>query len=126
MNGALPLTNRYRELLSVSSLMLAHARQQEWEALIQCEANYLVELDQVRTLDARVEPCEVEQRNKLELLEKILEQDAETRRLLEERRTELSRLLGNSRRQQALGQAYQGGVGNIASRLRAVASDERP
>ena len=41
---------RYRELLEVSSMMLGYARSQDWEALIQQEARYAVELDRVRLI----------------------------------------------------------------------------
>lgn len=122
---ALSITDRYRQLLDVSSLMLSHAREQDWDSLIQCEARYAVELDQVRLLDERLNPSETERHDKLALLEQILEQDVETRRLLDARREELSHLMGSSRRQQALGQAYQGGLGSIASRLRSVPTDGR-
>lgn len=125
MTQALSITEHYRQLLDVSSLMLSHARRQEWDALIQCEARYVVELDQARLLDGRLDPSETERHDKLALLEQILEQDAETRRLLDARRDELSLLIGSSRRQHALGQAYQGGHGSIASRLRSVPTDGR-
>ncbi|WP_110687220.1 flagellar protein FliT [Salinicola aestuarinus] len=120
------LADRYAELLEVSTRMLGYAEQQEWEALVQCEARYLVELDQVRALDAVTQPSDAEKREKLALLERILEQDARTRELLDARREELSQLLGDSRRQQAVSQAYHGGVSHMASRNRTVTADERP
>jgi flagellar protein FliT len=116
---------QYRQLLEVSSRMLGLAREQEWEALVQCEAGYLVSLQRVRTLDEVQSLSDSEREQKFGLLEQILTQDAETRRMLESRREELSHLIGSSRRQQALGQAYQAGRGSIASRLRAVPTDER-
>ncbi|MGM8931098.1 flagellar protein FliT [Salinicola halophyticus] len=117
---------QYRQLLEVSSRMLGLARDQEWEALVQCEAGYVVSLQRVRSLDEVQSLTDSEREQKLSLLEQILTQDAETRRVLESRREELSHLIGSSRRQQALGQAYQAGRGSIASRLRAVPTDERP
>jgi len=117
---------QYRQLLEVSSRMLDLARGQEWEALVQCEAGYVVSLQRVRYLDDAQPLSDSEREQKFGLLERILTQDAETRRMLESRREELSCLIGSSRRQQALGQAYQAGRGSIASRLRAVPSDERP
>lgn len=117
---------QYRQLLEVSSRMLGLAREQEWEALVQCEAGYVVTLQRVRSLDEVQSLTDSEREQKFSLLEQILTQDAETRRVLESRREELSHLIGSSRRQQALGQAYQAGRGSIASRLRAVPTDERP
>ncbi|MGM8848896.1 flagellar protein FliT [Salinicola halophyticus] len=117
---------QYRQLLEVSSRMLGLAREQEWEALVQCEAGYVVSLQRVRSLDEVQSLSDSEREQKFSLLEQILAQDAETRRVLESRREELSHLIGSSRRQQALGQAYQAGRGSIASRLRAVPTDDRP
>ncbi|WP_110691707.1 flagellar protein FliT [Salinicola halophyticus] len=117
---------QYRQLLEVSSRMLGLAREQEWEALVQCEAGYVVSLQRVRSLDEVQSLTDSEREQKFSLLEQILTQDAETRRVLESRREELSHLIGSSRRQQALGQAYQAGRGSIASRLRAVPTDDRP
>ncbi len=121
-----PVIDQYRQLLEVSTQMLGLAREQQWEALVQCEAGYLVSLQRVKSLDREQSLNGSEREQKRDLLERILEQDAETRRMLESRREELSHLIGSSRRQQALGQAYQAGRGSIASRLRAVPTDERP
>ncbi|WFF42777.1 flagellar protein FliT [Salinicola endophyticus] len=114
---------RYRELLEVSNVMLGYARSQDWEALIQQEARYAVELDRVRLIGDQGGLSESERQDQLQLLEQILSQDAETRRLLDARRDELAQMIGNSRRQQAVGQAYQGGRGGISTRLRFNAPD---
>ena len=114
---------RYRELLEVSSMMLGYARSQDWEALIQQEARYAVELDRVRLIGDQGGGSESERQDQLQLLELILSQDAETRRLLDARRDELAQMICNSRRQQAVGQAYQGGRGGISTRLRFNAPD---
>lgn len=121
-----PVIEQYRRLLELSTRMLDLARAQEWEDLIQCEANYVVSLQRVRSLDVEPPLNDAQREEKFTLLERILTQDAETRRVLESRRDELSHLIGSSRRQQALGQAYQAGRGSIASRLRAIPPDERP
>ncbi|MGQ7243840.1 flagellar protein FliT [Salinicola sp. V024] len=126
MTSGPSVIEQYRQLLEVSSRMLGLAREQEWEALVQCEAGYVVSLQRVRSLDEVQSLTDSEREQKFSLLEQILTQDAETRRVLESRREELSHLIGSSRRQQALGQAYQAGRGSIASRLRAVPTDERP
>lgn len=126
MTPVSPVVEQYRGLLEVSTRMLGLARAQEWDALIQCEAGYVVSLQRVRTTDDEPPLSDAEREEKFGLLERILLQDAETRRVLESRRDELSHLIGSSRRQQALGQAYQAGHGSIASRLRSVPPDERP
>jgi len=126
MTAVSPVIEQYRQLLEMSNQMLDLAREQQWEALVQCEAGYLVSLQRVRVLDREQSLNEPEGKEKFDLLERILGQDAETRRMLESRREELSHLIGSSRRQQALGQAYQAGRGSIASRLRSVPTDERP
>ncbi|OLO03294.1 MULTISPECIES: flagellar protein FliT [Salinicola] len=126
MTSVSSVVEQYRDLLEVSGQMLALAREQQWESLVQCEAGYLVSLQRVRALDLEHSLSDAEREEKLELLEQILTQDVETRRLLDSRREELSHLIGSSRRQQALGQAYQAGRGSIASRLRSVPTDDRP
>lgn len=125
MSSVSPLIERYRRLRDVSRTMLSLARDQQWESLIQHEAEYVVELDRVKVLDSELALSEPERVEKLILLESTLQQDAETRRLLETRRDELSQLIGSSRRRQALGQAYRAGRGTIASRLRSMTPDER-
>ncbi|WP_106420103.1 flagellar protein FliT [Salinicola tamaricis] len=94
---------RYRELLEVSSTMLGHARSQDWEALIQQEA-LRGRAGWVRLIGDPGSFSESERQAQLQLLEQILTQDAETRRLLDARRDELAQMIGNSRRQQAVGQ----------------------
>ncbi|WP_187775992.1 flagellar protein FliT [Salinicola corii] len=126
MTPAMSVVDQYRQLLETSNRMLALAREQNWEALVQCEAGYLVSLERLRAADSEGPSSDAEREEKRALLARILEQDAETRRALEARRDELSHLIGSSRRQQALGEVYQAGRGSIASRLRSVPPDERP
>ena len=86
MTSGSPVIDQYHQLLEVSTQMLGLAREQQWDALVQCEAGYLVSLQRVKSLDREQSLNGSEREQKRDLLERILEQDAETRRMLESRR----------------------------------------
>ncbi|WP_251978222.1 flagellar protein FliT [Salinicola avicenniae] len=119
------LLDSYRLLREIVGDMLVQAQQGEWEALIHSEAQYLATMEGIKQQDALSVLTHTQREEKQTLLREILGQEAQTRELLEKRRLELGELIGNSRRQQALGQAYQAGKGNIASRLRSVSTEPR-
>lgn len=96
----------YASLLEASLRMLATARAADWEALVEQESDYLVRVERIRRMDAQLSLDDEAASRKAALLERILEQDMEIRRRLVERRDELGRMIGNSRRQQALSRAY--------------------
>lgn len=103
----------YRALRETSARMLALARSGEWEALVEQESRYLVQVERIRRMDAQQSLSGERAASKAALLEQILEQDMEIRQCLVSRRDELGRLIGNSRRQQSLNRAYgaqQGGL----------------
>lgn len=103
----------YESLMNASRRMLDSAEAGDWEALIEQEADYLVRVERIKRMDAQQPLDDGAAARKAALLEQILEQDLEVRRRLVERREELGRLIGSSRRQQALSRAYgpqQGGM----------------
>lgn len=96
----------YEALLSRSSRMLDSARAADWEALVDQETEYVVQVERLGRLDAE-QPLDDERgERKAELLERILEQDLEIRQRLVERRDELDRLIGSGRQQLALSRTY--------------------
>lgn len=102
----------YESLMQATRRMLVSAEAGDWEALIEQEADYLVRVERIKRMDAQQPLDDGAAARKAVLLEQILEQDLEIRRRLVERREELGRLIGSSRRQQALSRAYgpqQGG-----------------
>ncbi|MFO8044611.1 MAG: flagellar protein FliT [Halomonas sp.] len=96
----------YESLLNASQRMLASARAADWDALVEQESEYLVRVERIRRMDAQLSLDDKAATRKAALLEGILEQDMEIRQRLVERRDELGRMIGNSRRQQALSRAY--------------------
>lgn len=96
----------YESLLNASQSMLATARAADWNALVEQESDYLVRVERIRRMDAQQRLDDEAASRKAVLLERILEQDMEIRQRLVERRDELGRMIGNSRRQQALSRAY--------------------
>lgn len=104
----------YCTLRETSARMLALARSGEWEALIERESRYLVQVERIRRMDAQQSLSGERAERKAALLEQILEQDMEIRQRLISRRDELGELIGSSRRQQALNRAYGPQRGPIA------------
>jgi flagellar protein FliT len=93
--------------------MLTLARSGEWEALVEQESRYLVQVERIRRMDAQQSLSGERAARKAALLEQILEQDMEIRQCLVSRRDELGRLIGNSRRQQSLNRAYGAQQGTL-------------
>ncbi|WP_445001201.1 flagellar protein FliT [Halomonas mongoliensis] len=94
------------------------ARSGEWEALVEQESRYLVQVERIRRMDAQQSLSGERAAHKATLLEQILEQDMEIRQCLVARRDELGRLIGNSRRQQSLNRAYGAQQGAIDASYR--------
>lgn len=100
------LLDAYEALLIRSSQMLDAAREADWDALIDQETGYVVDVERLRRLEAEL-PLDTSQASrKAELLERILAQDLEIRERLIERRDQLGSLIGSSRQKLALSRAY--------------------
>ncbi|GHB10291.1 flagellar protein FliT [Salinicola rhizosphaerae] len=125
MTNVSSVIDHYRALCELSWRMLRLAQADSWDELIDCEAEYVLELARIRERDRAQVLSDRDRLEKRALLETILTQDRETRQLLDARRDALSHLIGSSRRQQALGKAYHAGRGSIASRLRSIPPEER-
>ncbi len=100
------LLGAYESLLERSTTMLASVRAADWDALVDQEAQYVVQVERLGRLDAEQPLDDRRAARKAALLERILEQDLEIRRRLIERRDELDRLIGSSRKQLALSRTY--------------------
>ncbi|SDK93296.1 flagellar protein FliT [Modicisalibacter muralis] len=97
----------YERLRQRSARMLGWAREGDWAHLVQEESSYVMA---VEDLKRREQGCQLDQdglMHKADLLECILEQDAEVRQRLEARRDELSELLGSTRRRRDVNRAYR-------------------
>lgn len=97
----------YEALLERSTRMLAKAREEAWEALIEEESRYVQEVERLAREDQGQALDAAQRERKADLLERILEQDMEVRRHLVARRDELGELIGNSRRKRDLERAYR-------------------
>lgn len=97
----------YEALLERSTRMLAKARDEAWEALIEEESHYVLEVERLSREDQGQALDTAQRERKASLLEQILEQDMEVRRHLVARRDELGELIGSSRRKRDLERAYR-------------------
>lgn len=96
----------YESLLARSTRMLACVRERDWFALVEEQSCYVVEVESISRAEGAFSLSGEEQGRKADLLERILEQDVEIRRSLLERREELYKLLGMSRRKRDLARSY--------------------
>ncbi|MBB3329735.1 flagellar protein FliT [Halomonas campaniensis] len=115
------LVGAYESLLERSTRMLATVRAADWDGLVDQETQYVVQVERLSRLDAEQPLDDRRAARKAALLERILEQDLEIRQRLIERRDELDRLIGSSRKQLALSRAYgpqQGGATTIQAEQR--------
>ncbi|WP_136064778.1 flagellar protein FliT [Modicisalibacter radicis] len=107
MTAARDVIAEYERLLLRSTQMLGLAREGDWTRLVEEESAYVVAVENLKACDANGLLDEPGMTRKAELLERILEQDVETRRRLEARREELSELIGSNRRQFNANRAYR-------------------
>lgn len=115
MAAAGEVLSAYEQLLQRSARMLAWAREGDWASLIQEESAYVVAVEKLRTLEAGSQLGHEGGQRKADLLERILEQDAEVRQHLEHRRDELRVLMGDARRRRDLSRTYRASGGQTVS-----------
>ena len=112
----------YEALLARSGRMLDHVRHHDWDALVEEEAHYLVDVEQLSSREQDTVLDAPQRARKAQLLERILERDLEIRRCLVARREELAALIGTSKRKRDLRRSY--GPQEAASRDAAFHLDE--
>lgn len=100
------LLDAYVTLLDSAAHMHKLASAEQWAELIEQRTQYVMLVDKLRHLDARVALNADGEKHKAELLEHILEHDVEVRRQLVARREELSQLINVSERERRLHRAY--------------------
>jgi flagellar protein FliT len=96
----------YEALVARSGRMLDCVRRQDWEALVEEEAHYLVDVEQLSSREQETVLDPAQSARKAHLLERILERDLEIRRCLLARRDELAGLIGTSKRKRDLRRSY--------------------
>lgn len=97
----------YRTLLQHSNRMLDSVRNEDWEALIETEIEYVREVERLSQTEDQVELNEDQQLEKLTLLSAIMEQDREIREALVARRTMLEQALTSLNTKQKLEEVYR-------------------
>lgn len=100
------LLDAYAALLDSAAHMRELASAEQWAELIEQRTEYVMLVDKLRHLDAGILLNADGEQRKAELLENILEHDAEVRRQLVSRRDELSKLINVSERERRLHRAY--------------------
>lgn len=93
------LIARYQSLLHRLNEMLEHARAGRWAGVIEGEAEYLAELEHLRFVEANADMNEAMQFHRARLGRQILEQSAELKRYLTERRDVLANLIATAEKQ---------------------------
>ncbi|MEG1466581.1 MAG: flagella biosynthesis regulatory protein FliT [Hafnia sp.] len=106
MYGIQPLSHAYRHILSLSESMLELAKRSEWDSLVKLEMEYLQAVAKTTELMPISEVDSAMQAELRRILAKILDNEAEIKRLLQARMDELSQIIGKTSRQQAVTHTY--------------------
>jgi flagellar protein FliT len=94
---------QYQTIADISSRMLNLARTDKWDQLVELGQTYQSEVEKLRSLDDLGEEDRSARRN---LLTRILDDDANIRRLASPELRRLEVLLGNMKRQQNVLRTY--------------------
>lgn len=101
----------YETLSKLTGDMLLAAKQGEWDRLTELERHCRVPLNQLISHAAAVKLNDSERQRKLEVIRKILADDAQIRELTEPRLTKLLSLLRGSDTARKLAKTYEDGLG---------------
>jgi flagellar protein FliT len=101
------LISTYERILSVTSLMLAAARQGDWDRLTDLERRCRTEVDGLVALgDAQPQLEEQLKKRKTQIIRSVLADDAEIRRIIEPGMAQLEQMIGNLGNQRKLANTY--------------------
>ena len=111
MNHAPQLYTRYQQLLEQSKVMLNNARKGMWDELIASEMDYVNAVHELTQFMSDIKLSMLMQEQLSPVLQNILDNESEIKRLLQIRMDELAKLVGQSSIQQSVLTAYgkQGG-----------------
>lgn len=96
----------YESLSALTSKMLDAATQQKWDALIGLEQQCSQHIAAMKPVDAAVTLDEPARQRKIQLIKKILADDAEIRSRTESWMGQLQRIMQSNRQEQRLNKAY--------------------
>lgn len=98
-----PTLKHYEFIATLSHRMLHEARQQHWDQLIELGQQYAKAIEHLKTIN---QPNASERDARRQLLNQILEDDAQIRQLAEPELKRLKHLLGDMKRQETVVNAY--------------------
>lgn len=100
------LVNEYQVILALSENMLALAQEEKWDELVELEVNYLKAVEATTMLPLS-EEVSVAVQNLIRLhLQRILDNEAQIKILLQARMNALAELIGQSVKQQEVNATY--------------------
>ncbi|WP_416775990.1 flagella biosynthesis regulatory protein FliT [Xenorhabdus budapestensis] len=106
MKNDLDLLSAYQQILNLSEQMLDLARNEKWDVLVDMEITYLKAVEVV-TLLSKDSDAPISLQQKLtKILQTVLDNEKETRRLLQKRLDELSDLIKQESCKQLLHDTY--------------------
>ena len=105
-----PVIENYERLSSLTGQMRTAAMQGEWDHLIELERQCSQRVESMKALDASSKLDESTRLRKVELIRKILADDAEVRSLTEPWMAQLQRIMQSARQEGRLLDAYSSGA----------------
>ena len=100
------IISRYEEICALSAQMVAAARANDWDRLVELEHSVAALRDCLLREDDNSALDDAEREAKARMIQRILEDDAEVRRHTEPWMDDLRRLLGGAAKKRQLARAY--------------------
>lgn len=105
----------YKEMSALSAKMVAAAQANDWEHLVALEESVALLRDTLMAEDDNANLAPEERVRKAELIQRILDDDAEVRCHTEPWMEHVRQFLGNSARRRDVQRAYAAGAGETAA-----------
>lgn len=106
MTSAVEFISRWQRIMLLSQSLLELAQRGEWELLLEQEVNYLQSIETVAISQTPPDITRNIQDMVASYIRQTLENENALKILLQQRLSELSKLIGQSTRQQTLNNAY--------------------
>lgn len=106
MNIAPHMFGIYQQLLHISQSMTRLASEGKWDELIEREVDYVSTVEKLAETTREMSVPARTQEQLRPVLRHILDNEAEVKRLLQDRMGELSQLIGQNSRQKSVNSAY--------------------
>lgn len=105
-----PVIENYEQLSSLTGKMREAATQGEWDRLVELEQKCSRHVESMKVLDTTASLDERTRLRKVELIRKILADDAEVRNCTEPWMAQLQRIMQSARQENRLLEAYSSGA----------------